>query len=84
MLFSHIVLNWLQDTEILALDLIACNNYVNGLDAAKSINCPVLFVFGELDKMVNIEAGKNTFFEFLSKKVLYGILQIKDKGSFLL
>ena len=45
-------------SEILAVDLIACNNYANGYDAAKSINCPVLFVFGELDKMVNIEAGK--------------------------
>ena len=45
-------------SEILALDLVACNNYVNGHDAAKSINCPVLFIFGELDKMVNIEAGK--------------------------
>ena len=45
-------------SEILAVDLIACNNYANGYDAAKSINCPVLFIFGELDKMVNIEAGK--------------------------
>ena len=45
-------------SEILAVDLIACNNYANGYDAAKAINCPVLFVFGELDKMVNIEAGK--------------------------
>ena len=45
-------------SEILAVDLIACNNYANGYDAAKAVNCPVLFVFGELDKMVNIEAGK--------------------------
>jgi len=45
-------------SEILAVDLIACNNYSNGYDAAKAINCPVLLVFGELDKMVNIEAGK--------------------------
>ena len=45
-------------SEILAVDLIACNNYSNGYAAAKAINCPVFLVFGELDKMVNIEAGK--------------------------
>jgi pimeloyl-ACP methyl ester carboxylesterase len=45
-------------SEILAVDLIACNNYQNGLDAAKAINCPAMFIFGELDKMVNLESGK--------------------------
>ncbi|MBD1137358.1 alpha/beta hydrolase [Pelagibacterales bacterium SAG-MED43] len=45
-------------SEILAVDLIACNNYANGLEAAKSISCPIMLVFGELDKMVNLEAGK--------------------------
>ena len=45
-------------SEILAVDLIACNNYSNGSDAAKAINCPTLLVFGELDKMVNLENGK--------------------------
>ena len=45
-------------SEILAVDLIACNNYANGYDAAKAINCPVLLVFGELDKMVNLDTGK--------------------------
>ena len=44
--------------EILAVDLAACNNYKNGTDAAKSIECPSLFIFGSLDKMVNLEAGK--------------------------
>ena len=44
--------------EILAVDLVACNNYKNGTDAAKSIECPSLFIFGSLDKMVNLEAGK--------------------------
>ena len=44
--------------EILAIDLIACNNYKNGSEALKSINCPTLFIFGELDKMVNLEKGK--------------------------
>ena len=45
-------------SEILAVDLNACNNYFNGLEAAKTINLPTLLIFGELDKMVNLEAGK--------------------------
>ena len=44
--------------QILAIDLIACNNYQNGSNAAKAINCPTLLIFGELDKMVNLEFGK--------------------------
>jgi len=44
--------------EVLATDLMACNNYKNGSEALKSINCPTLFIFGELDKMVNLEKGK--------------------------
>ena len=44
--------------EILAIDLIACNNYKNGSEALKLIKCPTLFIFGELDKMVNLEKGK--------------------------
>ena len=45
-------------SEILAVDLNACNNYSNGSDAAKLIECPTLLIFGSLDKMVNLEAGK--------------------------
>ena len=45
-------------SEILAIDLIACNNYSNGFDAAKAIDCPTILIFGELDKMVNLEVGK--------------------------
>jgi pimeloyl-ACP methyl ester carboxylesterase len=44
--------------EILAVDLIACNNYTNGSDAARLIDCPSLLIFGSLDKMVNLESGK--------------------------
>jgi pimeloyl-ACP methyl ester carboxylesterase len=44
--------------EILAVDLIACDNYKNGSEALKKINCPTLFIFGELDKMVSLEKGK--------------------------
>ena len=53
-------------SEILAIDLIACNNYKNGLNAAKVISCPTMFIFGELDKMVNLKAGKK--FSDLVKK----------------
>ena len=33
--------------EVLAVDLKACNNYKNGLNAVKKINCPTLLIFGE-------------------------------------
>ena len=45
-------------SEILAVDLIACNNYANGSEAAKAINCPTMLILGQLDKMVNLEVGK--------------------------
>ena len=44
--------------DILAVDLVACNNYKNGSDAAKLIKFPSMLIFGSLDKMVNLEAGK--------------------------
>ena len=44
--------------EVLAVDLIACNNYKNGNKAIKKIVCPTFFIFGELDKMVKVEKGK--------------------------
>jgi pimeloyl-ACP methyl ester carboxylesterase len=43
---------------ILAVDLVACNNYKNGSEAAKLIEFPSMFIFGSLDKMVNLESGK--------------------------
>ena len=45
-------------SKILAVDLVACNNYTNGLNAAKAIDCPSMLIFGVLDKMINIEVGK--------------------------
>ena len=45
-------------SEILAVDLIACNNYQNGSEGAQAINCPTIFILGELDKMANIESGR--------------------------
>ncbi len=44
-------------SEILAVDLNACNNYSNGLNAANKIQNPTLLIFGKLDKMVNLENG---------------------------
>ena len=45
-------------SEILAVDLNACNNYSNGAEAAKRIDFPSILIFGELDKMVSLENGK--------------------------
>ena len=59
--------------EILAVDLVACNNYKNGTDAAKSIECPSLFIFGSLDnqriliqvkKILNKHNFRSFFFTF--------------------
>ena len=44
--------------EVLAVDLIACNNYKSGVDAVKSINCPTFFILGEIDKMIKLDSGK--------------------------
>ena len=43
--------------EVLAVDLNACNNYKNGENAIKKINCPTLCIFGGLDKMVPVKVG---------------------------
>ena len=45
-------------SEILATDLIACNNYSNGSNAVKEIDCPTMVILGSDDKMVNLEVGK--------------------------
>ena len=45
-------------SQILAIDLNACNNYTNGSDAAETISIPSLLILGELDKMINLESGK--------------------------
>ena len=47
--------------EILAVDLVACNNYKNGSEAAKSLECSSMLIFGSLDKMVNLDSGKKFF-----------------------
>ena len=45
-------------TEVLSVDLKACNNYKNGLKAVKKIKCPTFFILGESDKMIKLEKGK--------------------------
>jgi len=45
-------------SEILAVDLKACDSYLNGSEAAKAINIPTLLIFGDQDKMINIEVAK--------------------------
>ena len=66
--------------EILAIDLVACNNYRNGSEALKSINCPTFFIFGELDKMVNLEKGKK-FAELIPNSKIH---IIKDCGHMIM
>jgi len=44
--------------EILAIDLVACNNYKNGKNVLETIECPSLLIFGELDKMVPLDKAK--------------------------
>ena len=66
--------------EILAIDLVACNNYKNGSNALKSISCPTLFIFGELDKMINLEKGKK-FAELIPNSKTY---VIKDCGHMIM
>ena len=48
----------LEVREILAIDLIACNNYKNGINAVKKDYLPNLFIFGELDKMIKLDKAK--------------------------
>ena len=43
--------------EVLAVDLNACNNYKDGEESLKKINCPTLCIFGDLDKMVPVKIG---------------------------
>tara|TARA_B100000767_G_scaffold231459_1_gene222900 strand:- start:215 stop:991 length:777 start_codon:yes stop_codon:yes gene_type:complete len=62
-------------SEILAVDLIACNNYSNGSEAAKALDCPSMIILGELDKMVNLEVGKK-FSSLVKNSITYII-----KGS---
>jgi len=39
---------------------MACNNYKNGIKATKSIKCPTLNIYGEIDKMITLPKGKES------------------------
>ena len=66
--------------EVLAVDLIACNNYKNGPNAVKKIQCPTLFILGEIDKMVRLEKGN----EFAGLVPNSKVHIIKDCGHMLI
>ena len=66
--------------EVLAVDLIACNNYKNGIDAVKSISCPTFFIFGEIDKMIKLETGKK-FANMINNSQVH---TIKDCGHMII
>ena len=66
--------------EVLSVDLKACNNYKNGLNAAKKIKCPTFFIFGESDKMIKLEKGKK-FSGLLSGSKVH---VIKDCGHMII
>jgi pimeloyl-ACP methyl ester carboxylesterase len=46
-----------MDPGVLHTDFAACNAYANGLAAAASIKCPVLFVLGRRDAMTPLKAA---------------------------
>jgi pimeloyl-ACP methyl ester carboxylesterase len=45
-------------TTVLATDFAACNAYSGGLDAARALSCPALFVLGENDQMTPPKAAQ--------------------------
>lgn len=44
--------------DVLATDFAACNAYAGGLDAARALRCPALFVLGENDQMTPPKAAQ--------------------------
>ena len=55
--------------EVLAVDLNACNNYKDGAESLKKINCPTLCIFGDLDKMVPVKAGLKMSDQIINSEV---------------
>ena len=48
----------LNPAQLFHTDFYACNAYANGEAAAKSVNCPALFVFGAKDVMTSPKSAK--------------------------
>ena len=46
-------------TSVLVTDFAACNAYAGGLDAARALRCPALFVLGEQDVMTPPKAAQS-------------------------
>ena len=46
-----------MDPGVLHADFAACNAYANGLVAAESLRCPVLFILGRRDAMTPVKAA---------------------------
>ncbi len=67
-------------SQILAVDLKVCNNYKNGITAAKNIRCPTLFILGDLDKMTTVQKGR----EFASLITNSKIHIIKECGHMIM
>jgi len=59
-------------------DLNACNNYKDGIDAAKSINIPALAVLAKNDQMTPLKSGQK-FVELIKKCETH----VLDCGHFL-
>ena len=50
--------NFRVNQDFLSITFSVMVNYKNGINAVKKIDCPTLFIFGELDKMIKLEKGK--------------------------
>ena len=55
---AKMILSSKKLSDVLAKDLKACNNYSNGKDSAKKINCPTMILSGDKDKMISIDKAK--------------------------
>ncbi len=65
---------------VLHNDLLACKNYVRGLDAAAAIKVPTLFVIGERDMMTPPKAGQAAISAIAGAKVV----RLKEAGHTML
>jgi pimeloyl-ACP methyl ester carboxylesterase len=56
--------------DMLPTDFAACNAYVSALNAAKSLNCPALFLSGAADQMTPPKAAQPLIEAFANKLVV--------------
>ena len=55
---AKMILSSKKLSDVLAIDLNACNNYSNGMNSSKKIKCPTMILSGDKDKMISIEKAK--------------------------